>query len=119
MWSVGAFILFTMLALIGPGIALQRLARVPAEPALVLPLGAAVAAGAYWLALASGHPYVFPILVLALDLALFRRAQPRDERDEPAGHALRGALPAIGATVVMLALTQYPFNRPTENGEFR
>ncbi len=57
------FAAFASLALVGPGMAIQRLARVPIDPALVLPLGYAFAAGAYWLALVTGSPWLFPLLV--------------------------------------------------------
>jgi hypothetical protein len=119
MWSAVAFIVFALVALVGPGVAWQRLARVSAEPAIVLPLGGALAAGAYWLSLVTGQTYLFPVLVLAFNLPLLMRAQPYDEADETASEAVRGALPAIGATLLMLALTQYPFNRPAADGEFR
>ena len=37
---------FALLAVVGPGIALQRLARVAVDPALVVPLGFAATAAA-------------------------------------------------------------------------
>lgn len=118
MESIAPSFVFALIAIVGPGLALQRLARVPCEAALVLPLGGAFAAGAYWLALVSGHPYVFPSLVAAFTLPLLLPS-PAPASDATRSRALAGSLPAIGATVLMLALTQYPYNRVTGDGDFR
>ena len=108
------YLAFTAAAIAGPGIAIQRLLRLPVDPALVLPLGIAGAAGGYWLSLVAGAPWLFPAIILVLDLALlwpgpWRRAS---------GPALRGALGAFAAIVLVLAATQYPWNRLSSRGEF-
>src|SRR5438876_8618825 len=61
---------FLLVALLGPGAGLQRLAGVSVDPALVLPLGIAFAAGAYWLSLVTGLVWLFPTLVLLASAAL-------------------------------------------------
>jgi hypothetical protein len=62
--TLPAFLLFAALAIALPGAALQGLFRVRVEAALVLPLGTAFCAGAYWLSLVLDLPWLFPILVL-------------------------------------------------------
>jgi len=109
------YLLFALLALVGPGLAAQRLARVPIDPALVLPLGTALAAGAYWLSLVLGQPALFPTIVLALDLAAIL---PARRVRLAAGPRLRAALAPLGAIVVLLAVTQYPWNRVGPTGQF-
>jgi len=64
------FALFAGLALVGPGVALQRLLLRRWDPALVLPLGLLFGAFTYWLSLVVGAPWVFPVLVLAANLPL-------------------------------------------------
>jgi len=96
-------------------VALQRLARTPVDPALVLPVGGAFCAGSYWVALATGHAWVFPALVGLCAAALAVRREPW--RRAP-GPPLRGALPAFAGIVVVLALTQYPWNRVGPDGDF-
>ena len=108
------FAIFALFAILGPGVALQRLARVAVDPALVVPLGTAAAAGAYWLSLVSGQPWAFPALVVAMLAAgvpggPFRRAE---------GPSLRGALAPVAAVVAVLAVTQYAGNRVGPSGEF-
>src|SRR6187549_2575416 len=61
---------FVLIALVGPGLGLQRLAGVAIDPALVLPLGIAFAAGAYWLSLVTGLAWLFPIAVVLASAAL-------------------------------------------------
>jgi hypothetical protein len=112
--AASLYLAFAASAIAGPGIAIQRLARLPVDPALVLPLGLATAAGSYWLSLAAGLPWLFPAIVLGLDLALlwpagWRRAE---------GPSLRGALLPFAAVVLLLAVTQYPWNRLSSSGEF-
>jgi len=62
--ALSAFLLFAALAIVLPGVALQRLFRVRVEPAVVLPLGTAFCAGAYWLSLVLDRPWLFPTLVV-------------------------------------------------------
>jgi hypothetical protein len=111
--SLAAAALFLVLAVIAPGVAAQRLARVPVDPALVLPLGTALCAGAYAAGRAAGAPGLFAFFVLAaLAGAAWAWRRPADAgpRAEP-GPSLRGALPPFLALVALLALTQYRFNR--------
>ncbi len=110
-----AFLGFALVALCGPGVAWQRLARVAIDPALVLPLGLATAAGAFWLSIVSGWPAVFPAIVLALDLTLLL---PIGAWRRAPGPSLRGALLPFAAVVVLLAATQYRWNRVSSAGEF-
>src|SRR6188474_2175367 len=78
---------FLLIALVGPGLGLQRWAGVAIDPALVLPLGIAFAAGAYWLALVTGLPWLFPVAILFASAALAVRGM-----GAPApGPSLRGA----------------------------
>ncbi len=93
------FALFVAIAIVAPGIGLQRLARVRWDPALVVPLGLVACALAYWLALVSGVPLVFPVLVLAVGAGSLLRpwatqgrgpvAAGRRAPDRRAGRALR------------------------------
>lgn len=105
---------FLILALAAPGVALQRLAGVAVDVALVLPLGFAFAAASYWLSAATGLPWLFPAAVVLVDAALLWRGLGR----RTSGPSLRGAaLPAL-ALLALLALTQYPWNRESAAGEF-
>jgi len=98
-------------------VALQRLARVRVDPALVVPLGLLFAAGAYWLSLVSAQPLVFPALVA---LALVPLAwRPSRIEPVPDGPSLRGAWPAIVALLAVLALAEYRANRVDRDGAFR
>jgi hypothetical protein len=107
---------FVLLALVGPGVALQRLARLPVDPAATLPLGAACAALCYWLSLATGQEWLFPALVLALDATLLLGGRRRWRRAE--GPSLRGALPPFLALLAVFALTEYQQNRRVADGAF-
>jgi hypothetical protein len=113
--SLAAYLFFAALAICGPGVALQRLLRLPVEPALVVPLGTAYCAGSYWLALVVGMPWLFPAAVafalapLLLDRSSFPRAP---------GPGLRGALAPALAVVAFLAVAQYRFNRLSPEGDF-
>jgi hypothetical protein len=109
-WAV-----FVAAALLLPGVTLQRLARTPVDPALVIPLGAAYCAGAYWLSLAVGAPWLFP---LALLLAAAGAVWPRGPWRRAEGPSLRGALPPLAAVVALLALTHYGWNRVGPSGDF-
>src|SRR4029453_5819748 len=68
----------------------------------------------YWLSLVTHAPWLFPAVVLLLDVLLvwpgpWRRAS----RPAP-----RGALGPFAAIVLVLAVTQYPWNRLSSRGEF-
>jgi hypothetical protein len=109
-----AYALFAGAALVGPGLALLRLFRVPIDPALVLPLGTAACAGLFWLSLVV-HPLVFPGAIVLLDLTLLARLGPWRRASGP---SLRGAIPPFLALVAVLAATQYPWNRRSADGDF-
>jgi hypothetical protein len=109
------FALFALLAILGPGVGLQRLVRVRVDPALVVPAGILFCGGAYWLSLVSGFSLLFPALVALFDLPLLRPGL-RLAEDRP---TLRGALPAIAVLALVLALTQYRTNRVDAAGDFR
>ena len=108
-----AFILFVLLALVAPGAGLQRWARVRVDPALVLPLGAVLAAFAYWLSLASGLAWLFPLALAAAALGLVVRRPGAMDPPVP-----RSLWPAAAALVALLAATQYSLNRPAADGTF-
>jgi hypothetical protein len=108
-------VLFALAGLVLPGMALQRLARVPLDPALVLPLGTAFCAGSYWVALVCGQPWAFPLLCA---LAAGALALPRLPWRRAAGPSVRGALPALLVLMALLAVTQYRWNRVGANGDF-
>lgn len=105
---------FALLAIVGPGVAVQRLARVAVDPALVVPLGMAATAAAYWLGLVAGAPWLGPV-ALGIVMAAAVRGGRIAWVDGPAP---RGAVPAIAATLVLLAVTQYGGNRVAASGEF-
>jgi len=109
------YLAFVLLCLVGPGLAAQRLLRLRIEPALVFPVGSVVAAAAYWLSLRLALPWLFPLLVLGLDLALLLRLRPWALA--AGSPSLRGALPPLLALAAFFALTQYSANRRHE-GEF-
>src|SRR2546428_3905500 len=79
------YLAFAATVLAGPGIAVQRLLLLPVDPALVLPLGIAFAAGGYWLSVVTGAPWLFPGLVLVLDLSLLRGPWRRAFGPSPPG----------------------------------
>ncbi len=108
------FVAFALLAVVGPGVAIQRLLRLPIDAAVVLPLGYAVAAAAAGLSLETGQPWAFPALAIALDLTLFLRGRWRLAQ----GPSLRGVLPSMAAVLALFALTQYPLNRRLSTGDF-
>jgi hypothetical protein len=109
------FLAFLALALVGPGLALQRLLARAWDVALVVPAGLVVAAGAYWASLILGWPALFPVLMLAMDVSLMLPRGPWRPADGP---SLRGALPAVLAIVAVLAATQYRGNRFATDGSF-
>jgi hypothetical protein len=114
-FGLPAWLLFAAIAIGLPGLALQRLARVPLDAALAIPLGTAWCAGTYWLSLVTDRAWVFPAAQallaasLLLPLGPWRRA---------AGPSLRGALPSFLALVALLAVAQYPWNRLDGSGDF-
>ena len=111
------FFAFAAVAVLLPGIALQRLLRVEIDSALVVPLGTAFCAAAYWLSLRTGVPALFPLLLAALVAAAWLTG--RVPIVLAPGPPLRGALaPALGL-LALLATTQYPWNRvDSATGEF-
>ena len=107
------FVLFVLLAIVAPGAGLQRWARLRVDFALVLPLGGALAALAYWLSLAGGRPWLFPLALATASAGLLaRRTCPVDPG------LTRSLAPAIAALVALLAATQYRWNRPAPDGGF-
>jgi hypothetical protein len=113
--SLVRYLAFVAVSLVGPGIALQRLVRVAVDATLVMPLGCAATAGVYWLAGRFGAPWLFPIVMAALDVSLLWRGLGQRAPDDP---PLRGAIPAGLGLVVFLALSQYGWNRSGPGGEF-
>ena len=109
------FALFAAVAVLGPGVALQRLARVRWDPALVVPLGLLFCACAYWLGLVAGAPWLLPALALPLDLLLLR---PGFAGRPAEGPPVRGAAAPVVLLVVLFAITQYPVNRERADGAF-
>lgn len=105
---------FALAAVVGPGVALQRLARVRVDPALVIPLGLLFCGGTFWLSLVTGWTLLLPAAALALDVALLRPGL-RLAADRP---PLIGALPALASIVLVLAVTQYRTNRVGPDGSF-
>ena len=110
-----AFLAFGLVALVLPGLTLQRLARVPADPALVLPLGTAFTAGLYWLALAAGQHWIFP---LGLVVSLLFLVLPGPRRARAQGPPLRGAVAPLVGLMTLLAVAQYRWNRIGPEGDF-
>jgi hypothetical protein len=113
--AVLLYMVFAAAAVAGPGIAVQRLLRLAVDPALVIPLGMAAAAGSYWLSLVLGVPWLFPAIVVLLDLTIL---WPREEWRRAPGPPLSGALLPCAAIGLLLAVTQYPWNRVSASGEF-
>jgi len=109
-----AYLLFALLAILLPGLAVQRLLRLPIEPALVIPLGTAFCALAYWAALVSDRPWLFPV---ALVLAAVTTAIAGPWRRAP-GPSLAGALPPAAALLLLLVVAQFRFNRLSPDGDF-
>ncbi len=106
--------LFVAIAIIGPGIGIQRLARIRCDPALVVPIGLVFSAFAYGLALVTGVVLLFPaLIVLAAAAALLRRGTGR-----AAGPSLRGAVLPLAVLVTLFALTQFRMNRVDRTGGF-
>ncbi len=110
-----AWLFFAAAAIGLPGLALQRLARVPLDPALIVPLGTACCAGTYWLALATDRPWAFPAALALLGATLLLPLGSWRGTDGP---SLRGALAPAVAVVALLAVAQYPWNRRDASGDF-
>src|SRR5262245_6320138 len=108
------YLLFALVALVAAGTALQRLAGVRVDPALVLPLGTAVAAALFWASLVTRLPWAFPAAIAILLAFLVRRGS----MGRAPGPSLRGALFPCLALVGLLALTQYPWTRRAADGDF-
>jgi hypothetical protein len=106
---------FAAVALVVPGLALQRVVRTPIDPALVIPLGTAFSAGAFWAALATGQAWLFPT---ALALAAAGLVASPGAWSRARGPSLRGAVPPLAAVVALLALTHYGWNRVGPEGDF-
>jgi hypothetical protein len=109
-----AFIIFSLVAVVGPGLGIQRGLGAAVDPALVLPLGTALCAVAYWLSLVT-VPGAFPTLLLLANLGAFWPRRPWRWAEGP---RLRGAGPPFLAFVALLALTQYRWNRLDASGAF-
>src|SRR5262245_61817560 len=109
-----AYLLFAVLAPVGPGIALQRLAGVRVAPALVLPLGTAATAALFWASLVARTTWLFPAAIAVL-LALLAW---RGFAGIAPGPGLRSALLPFLVFVGLLAITQYPWNRRAADGDF-
>jgi hypothetical protein len=115
MLSTLRYLAFAVIAIGGPGIALQRLAGVGVDPALVIPLGVAVTALTYALSLELGFAWVYPVSILLIVGGALLRRTPLAVVPGP---RLRGALVPIAVTVGVLAATQYGGNRVSSSGEF-
>jgi hypothetical protein len=113
--AAAAYLVFTLLAIVGPALGLLRLARLANDPALVIPLGLALCAASYWLSLVSGWPWLFVVVVTALNLAFLRGVRQLRIAQGP---SLRGALAPLAAIVVLFGLTQYRLNRVDADGTF-
>jgi hypothetical protein len=109
------FALFAALAVLGPGVGLQRLLLRRWDAALVVPSGLLFGAFAYWLSLVVGTAWVFPALALAASLPLLL---PGLRSERAPGPSLRGALPPSLLLVALFAVTQYPVNRVGPDGAF-
>jgi len=109
------FALFAVVAVLGPGVALQRLLRVRWDPALVVPLGLVFCALGYWVGLVMGAAWLLPTLAALLDLLLLR---PGFAGPPAEGPSLRGAVPPLVLLVLLFAFTQYRVNRERPDGAF-
>jgi hypothetical protein len=115
-YSLLAWLVFAAVAIAIPGVGMQRLARTPIDPALVIPLGTAWCSGTYWIGLASGHSWLFPA---ALGLAALALIAPVGPYRRSSGPSLRGAAPPALAVLALLAFAQYGSNRVDATGGFR
>jgi len=108
-----AYSIFFLVAVVGPGLAIHRIFKLPVDPALVLPLGFAFAAGTYWLSLWTAWGWLFPLLVVCADLILWGRGWTRAD-----GPSLAGAVPCCLGLAAVLLVTTYPLNRLGRDGSF-
>src|SRR5262245_4498415 len=108
------YLLFALGALVGPGIALQRLAGVRVDPSLVVSLGTAATAFCYWVSLVSGVSWVFPGMLGLLGIGLLWRGW----NGSATGPSFRGALGPVACFLALLAITQFPWNRRGPDGDF-
>lgn len=109
MASFLAFAAFASLAVLLPGVGVQRLLRTPVDSALVVPAGTAACALAFWLSLAMQAPLLFPAALAVPAIPALRWAF--GSRERVAGPSLRGVLAPALALVALLAATQYRWNR--------
>jgi hypothetical protein len=111
------FLAFAGAAILAPGVLAQRLFRLEVEPGIVIPLGTAFCAAAFWLSLWTGLGLLFPILLAALAAAaLLIGSGPWRLASGP---PLRGALLPALALFAVLGIAQYPWNRTDRaTGEF-
>lgn len=114
--AFAAYALFVALCVVAPALAALRLLRAPIDPAALIPVGLGLCAGAYALALVTGWPALFGLLLVALVGTAFvvTRGRPWSWT----GPGLRGALPPALALVALFGLTQYRLNRCTPDGGF-
>jgi hypothetical protein len=112
---LGLWGLFAWVAIVVPGLALQRLGRVHVDAALVLPLGTAWCAGTYWLSVAADQAWLFAVTQLVAAGVLLLPLGPWRRADSP---PLRGAVPFLLGLVALLAVTQYRWNRLDASGDF-
>jgi hypothetical protein len=108
----GACFAFVLVAVVLPGVGLQRWLRLRVDPALVAPLGAVVAAGAQALGLATGRPSLALCLV-SVAAAGVLLGRPRLAERPPLALA-----PAAVVLLALLAATQWRGNRPAADGGF-
>ena len=108
----GAYVAFVLVAVVVPGMGLQRWMRLRVDPALVVPLGAVVAASAQALGLATGWPPLAACLV-AVTAGGVLLGRPRFAERPPAS-----VLPAALALLALLAATQWRGNLPAADGGF-
>jgi hypothetical protein len=113
--GLALWIVFAWVAIVVPGLALQRLARARVDPALVLPLGTAWCAGTYWLSLSADQLWLFAVAQLVAAGVLLLPLGPWRRADSP---PLRGAIPFLLALIALLAVTQYRWNRLDASGDF-
>jgi hypothetical protein len=113
--TTAAALVFALVAVLAPGLALQRLLRLRIDPSLVLPLGFVFCSATYGLSLVTHTYWIFPVLVLLIDASLL--ATGRDSK-QAEGPSLRGAILPFLAVVALFSFTQYPINRFDGRGRF-
>jgi hypothetical protein len=113
--QVLAVMLFVVFAIVLPGVAIMRALRLPVEPSLVLPAGLVLSSVSYGVSLILGFYWLYPVVVIGLDLTLLRA---RRHRTSARGPSLKGVWPFFAIVVALLAVTQYGENRMTREGSF-